>query len=113
MLYESLDVWKRSRLLAIEVYKRLAGCRDFGFKDQITRSVLSVPSNIAEGFERDGARERRRFLEIAKGSMGEFKTQADIGIEVGLIPKDVGLSWLEESEQLVKMLAALMKRYEV
>jgi four helix bundle protein len=42
MLYENLDVWKRSRLMTIEVYRVLKDCRDYGFKDQITRSILSL-----------------------------------------------------------------------
>jgi four helix bundle protein len=109
MLYENLDVWKRSRLLTISVYKALSSCRDFGFKDQITRSALSVPSNIAEGCERLSNKERRRFLDIAKGSLGEFKTQADIGIAVGFVPEPIGRQWLAESDQLAKMLKGLIR----
>jgi len=51
MKYEDLEIWKKSRLLAIEVYKNTENLKDFGFKGQITRCALSVPSNIAEGFE--------------------------------------------------------------
>ncbi len=96
--------------MAIQVYRELSGCRDWGFKDQITRSVLSVPSNIAEGYQRGSLKDRKRFLEIAKGSLGEFKTQADIGAEVGLIPFEVGRMWIEESEQLSKMLGMLIQK---
>ena len=53
MRFEELDVWKRSSRLCVDIYKELANCRDFGFKDQITRCSLSVPSNIAEGFGRN------------------------------------------------------------
>ena len=76
MLYQNLLVWQRSRLLSIDVYKTLLTCRDYGFKDQITRSALSVPSNIAEGCERETIKERHRFISIAKGSMGEFNYEA-------------------------------------
>lgn len=107
MLYENLDVWKRSRQLSIDVYRQLSSCRDYGFKDQITRSALSVPSNIAEGFERSSIKERIRFIDIAKASMGEFKTQADIGREVGFIERSVASEWLDEAAQLSKMLAGL------
>ena len=64
--YEKLDIWKRSRALAIEVYRETKLLKDLGFKDQITRSALSVPSNIAEGFEKDYEREKVRYLAIAK-----------------------------------------------
>ena len=110
MLYEKLDVWKRSRALTIDVFKTLSHCRDFGFRDQITRSVLSVPSNIAEGCERVSIKERLRFFDIAKGSLGEFKTQADIGIETGLVNADTGYDWMLESRELALMLGAIIKR---
>ena len=48
MGFEQLDVWKRSSKLCTEIYKHFQHVNDFGFKDQITRSALSIPSNIAE-----------------------------------------------------------------
>jgi four helix bundle protein len=110
MLYEKLEVWQRSKDLAITVYRELANCRDFGFKDQITRSILSVPSNIAEGCERSSNIEKSRFLDIAKGSIGEFKTQSIIGIEIQYINKLKGKCWLDESEELSKMIASLTRK---
>jgi four helix bundle protein len=110
MLYEKLDVWKRSRSLTIEVYKLLENCRDYGFKDQITRSSLSVPSNIAEGCERESIKERVRFFDFAKGSLGEFVTQVDIGAEIGFIPKERALGLIKEGKQLSKMLHSLMTK---
>jgi len=113
MLYEKLEVWKRSRLLSIAVYREMAACRDFGFKDQITRSALSVPSNIAEGCERISIKERIRFIDIAKASLGEFKTQADIGSEVGFISREAGRVWLDEASQLSRMLAGLIQTLKI
>jgi four helix bundle protein len=78
---ENLDVWKRSCCLSVELYKLPSDCRDFGFRDQVTRSALSVPSNIAEGYERDPSREFSRFLKIAKGSCGELRTQLYISAQ--------------------------------
>lgn len=52
MNFEDLEVWKRAARLSSNLYKNLKDLRDFGFRDQITRSGLSIPSNIAEGFER-------------------------------------------------------------
>jgi len=110
MKYENLEIWKRSRTLAIEVYRTSLSFRDFGFKDQITRSALSIPSNIAEGFEKDYEKEKARFLSIAKGSAGEFKTQADIGVEVGFVEKEMGSKWMIEAEILSKMIGKLISR---
>jgi four helix bundle protein len=67
MLFENMDVWKRSRKMAIEVYRQTTDLKDYGFKDQITRSALSVPSNIAEGLERSSIPDKCRFLQYAKG----------------------------------------------
>jgi hypothetical protein len=53
MRFEDLDVWKHASRLCVEIYKGLKECRDSGFKDQITRTALSIPSNIAEGYERN------------------------------------------------------------
>jgi four helix bundle protein len=48
--------------LAIALYKSLEGCKDFGFRDQIQRSAVSIPSNIAEGFERNSNRSLFNFF---------------------------------------------------
>ena len=72
MSFEDLEVWKRSARLSADIYKTLANLKDFGFKDQITRSGLSIPSNIAEGAERESIKEFINFLSYAKGSAGEL-----------------------------------------
>lgn len=79
MGFKQLDVWRRSLKLSISIYKELSTLKDFGFKDQITRSSLSVPSNIAEGYGRGTNKELIRFLFIAKGSCYELETQILIG----------------------------------
>ena len=110
MQYENMDVWLRSRNLAVDVYKTLSVLSDFGFKSQITRAILSVPSNIAEGCERLSLKEKVRFLDFAKGSIGEFKTQVDIGIEIGYIDPQLGANWMDEAEQISKILGALIRK---
>ena len=71
MRFEDLDVWERSSRLCVELYKELASSKDFGFKDQLTRCSLSVPSNIAERFERDTDKDSNKFFYYAKGSCAE------------------------------------------
>ncbi|MBK5915556.1 four helix bundle protein [Rhodocyclus purpureus] len=109
MKCERLEVWRVSARLAADVYRQLADLRDFGFKDQITRAALSIPSNIAEGMEKESKREQLRFLEIAKGSAAEFATQTWIGIDIGYIPKETGKDWIQRSYQLLGMLTNLSK----
>ena len=69
--FEKLLVWRRAHALSIEVYVLLSACKDWGFKDQITRAANSIADNIAEGSERNGAPEFRQFLSYAKGSAGK------------------------------------------
>ncbi len=111
MRCERLDVWKRSCRLSVEVYRYFAECKDFGFKDQITRSSLSVASNIAEGIEKESNKEKVRFIEIARGSTAELITQIYIGIEIGYIEKAVGLQWIKEINEIARMLIGLKRNY--
>ena len=111
MKCERLDVWKRACRLSVEVYKALRDLRDFGFKDQITRSSLSIASNIAEGIEKESALEKARYLEISRGSIAEFITQSYIGIEIGYIERSLGLNWVKEADELSRMIMGLKKNY--
>lgn len=108
MRFEKTEIWKRSKDLAVGVYKATRSLTDFGFRDQLTRSALSVSSNVAEGMERGSDKDLARFLTIARASCGEFKTQTIIGAEVGFIDENKARLWQNESEQLGKMLGAFI-----
>ncbi|WP_419532999.1 four helix bundle protein [Endozoicomonas sp.] len=110
MAYENLDVWKRSSRLCVDIYKTTAELKDYGFKDQLTRSALSIPSNLAEGLERQSNKEQKQFVSIARGSAAELKTQIYIGIEIGYIPKDKGQLWIREIKDITAMIQGLMKK---
>ncbi|WP_409299050.1 four helix bundle protein [Pseudomonas sp. KCJK8993] len=110
MDFEKLIVWQRSKALAVRIYKEFAQCGDFGFKDQITRSVLSVPSNIAEGMERRSNREKVHFLGIAKASCGELRTQILIAREIAYIANPLAENWIKETRELSKMLCGLINK---
>jgi len=109
MRFEDLEVWKRAARLSANIYIQLRDLRDFGFKDQITRSGLSIPSNIAEGFERESQKENITFLSYAKGSCGELRCQIYIGIDIEYIPQDVGKKWIQETIEISSMLSGLIK----
>ena len=109
MRFEDLEVWKRAARLSADIYKHLRNLKDYGFKDQITRSGLSIPSNIAEGFERESQKENITFLSYAKGSCGELRCQTYIGMDIEYIPKDVGRKWLQEAAEISAMLSGLIK----
>ncbi len=107
--FEQLAVWRRAARLSSDLYRGLKDLRDWGFRDQITRAGLSIPSNIAEGYERETNKDFLKFLHYAKGSAGELRTQIYIGIDIGYIDKPTGHQWLTEAKQISKMLAALIK----
>jgi four helix bundle protein len=107
--FEELEVWKRAARLSAEIYKNLVELKDYGFRDQITRAGLSIPSNIAEGYERESNKEIANFLNYAKGSAGELRTQIYIGIDIGYIERTQGKHWLTEAEEISKMLHALIR----
>jgi len=109
MKFEDLDVWKRAARLSANIYKELKELKDFGFKDQITRAGLSIPSNLAEGFERESPKECITFLSYARGSCGELRTQMYIGMEIGYISNNVGSAWIQETRDISSMLTGLMK----
>jgi four helix bundle protein len=110
MRFEDIEVWKKAARLSATLYVEFRDLRDFGFRDQITRSGLSIVSNIAEGYERDSEREFARFLRIAKGSCGELRAQIYIGMEAGYIDKNQGKKWLESCFEISRMLYGFIGR---
>src|SRR3989344_622995 len=70
---EEIKVWQESMNLVSKIYR--ISTLDYVLRDQMRRASISIPSNIAEGFERKSQNEFRRFLYIAKGSCGELRTQ--------------------------------------
>lgn len=88
--FEDIDAWQKARVLAKEIYSvtdREPFSKDFGLKNQIRRASISVLSNIAEGFERDGKKEFIQFLSVAKGSAGEVKAQLYVAMDQGYLTK--------------------------
>jgi four helix bundle protein len=107
--FENLEVWKSGCRVAVRIYEILKTCKDYGLKDQMTRAAVSVPSNIAEGAERDSKLEFIRFLHIAKGSAAELRTQVYIARQIGAIDEDIQKELVEELKTLSAMLHGLMK----
>ena len=86
--YQNLEVWKKSMKLVTDVYlqvKALPKEETYSLADQIRRSAVSIPSNIAEGSSRNSSKEFIQFLYIALGSACELETQLLIAKNVGYI----------------------------
>jgi len=102
--FEDLFIWKEAMRFSLEVYQLFRDSKDFGFRDQIQRASVSVPSNIAEGFERQTDKEFVQFLFIAKGSNGELRTQLYLAIELKYIEKKTGIEMIERAKKLSGMI---------
>ena len=107
--FERLDVWKRGCDLAVKTYEALRGSREYAFRDQMVRSSLSVPSNIAEGSERGTQADFARFLRISKGASGELRTQAYIADRLGIIKPTTARTIIEETREISSMLEGLIR----
>jgi len=107
--FEDLEVWKEGMRLAEKVYKSLKDCRDFGLRDQMQRAAISIPSNIAEGYERESNKEFIRYLFIANGSCGELRTQIYLCIRIGVLDEREAKQLLETTRKISAMLYNLIK----
>ena len=89
--FEDLIVWQKARELTRDIYKITKDgelSKDFGLRDQIRRSSVSVMSNVAEGFERGSRPEFHQFLVIAKGSCAELRSQLYVALDADYIDKE-------------------------
>jgi four helix bundle protein len=107
--FEDLEVWQRGCRLTVEVFKAFATCKNFSFRDQIQRSALSVPSNVAEGSERGSTKDFAHFLNIAKGSCGELRMQLYIARKLELLTRPAFDTLIKESKELSAMLEGLRR----
>lgn len=102
--YQALRVWQSAMDLACAVYrfaKRLPGEERFGLARQMRRAAVSVPSNIAEGYERPSRREYLHFLAIAQGSLAELESQALLAARLGYCPEAEARALLDNEADLV------------
>ena len=105
---EKLHIWQNAIELSLLVYSEFTNCQDFGFKNQITRSAVSIPSNIAEGYGRNGDKEFMRFLRIALGSTYELKTQIIIATKLNYLSVDSVSKLMNMVDQLIGMIINLI-----
>jgi len=109
--FEDLKVWQKSREINLQIYKlsnKGAFTKDFGLRDQIRRASVSVISNIAEGFERNGNKEFNQFLSIAKASAGEVRSQLYVAYDLEYISKEEFESVMSGLIEVSKMINGLM-----
>ena len=109
--FEELEIWQKARLLSQKTYpltfiNPIAG--DYRYKDQVRGSVGSVMDNIAEGFERGSKLEFINSLTIAKGEVGEYKSQLYRGLNNQYFTKELFEELYTLADELTKMITSFV-----
>lgn len=109
--FEDLNIWRTSLRLTKQIYDLSARdkfAKDFGLRDQIRRAIVSVSSNIVEGFEKNNNNEFARFLRMSKGSVGEVRNQLYVAATIGYISDRDCKRVNGELEELAKQIGAFI-----
>ena len=110
--FRDLIVWQKARGLSVDVYKLTMTptfYRHRSLADQIIRSAISVPSNIAEGDERGSNKDSLRFLQIARGSLAELETQLSIAKDIGLILPATMFNLSKQIDDVARLIGGIIK----
>lgn len=111
--YKELIAWQKGIELVILVYKisgKFPKEELYGLVDQMKRSAVSVPSNIAEGFGRHSDNDFIRFLNISRGSLFEFQTQLEISLRLDFVKEDEYENLMQITIEIDKILNALISK---
>jgi four helix bundle protein len=110
--FEDIEAWKKARELTKKIYEITSQgelTRDYALKDQLRRAAISIMANIAEGFEREGNKEFKQFLAMAKGSVGEVKAQLYVALDASLIDSDNFTKIVALADETARLLAGFLK----
>jgi four helix bundle protein len=110
--FKELRVWQLAKDLAVRIYRLTqtqSFSKDYGLKDQIQRSAVSIPSNIAEGDNLDTDKQSTRHFYIARGSTAELRTQLIISAEIGYITSEEFELFDSDCDKISAMLTTLIK----
>lgn len=108
--FEELVVWQKSMKLVMELYRNCQEgllSKDWGLRDQMQRAAVSVPANIAEGYERDSKKELIHFLRIAKGSAGELRCLLRIASSLKYLDEEAANNLILNISEISRMLRAM------
>jgi len=111
--FKDLNIWMRSIKIVKEIYqisKLFPKEEVYGLTNQVRRSAISIPSNIAEGFARFHNKEYRQFLFISLGSCAELSTQMIIALHLGYVENKKADQLLNEIDEISKMTMSLIKK---
>lgn len=112
MSHKNLDAWQKAMDMAELIYKvteSLPKEEQFGLISQMRRSVVSIPSNIAEGATRQSNKEYIQFLYISLGSASELETQILLCNRLGFMPNDQANKLIPKIENIIKVISGLIR----
>ena len=110
--FEDIEAWKKARELTKIIYEVTAQGKialDFSLRDQLRRASVSIMANIAEGFEREGNKEFRQFLAMAKGSVGEVKALLYVALDAGLTSSEQVHRIMALADEASRLLAGFLR----
>lgn len=111
--YRDLPVWQKAMQLVTKVYKTTSTFPDhekYALSSQLRRSVVSIPSNIAEGYGHQCASDYLRFLNMAIGSLYEMQTQLEIALSLEYVKKEWFDIVYEDSKEIERMLSGIIQK---
>ena len=110
--FEDNVAWQKARILTRDIYhvsQKGDFARDYGLSGQMQRAAVSIMSNIAEGYERGNPGDYHRFLQIAKASCGEFRSQLYVALDIGYISQIEFDDLYEKAVEISRILNGIMK----
>lgn len=108
--FEDILAWQKAKQLAVSIYELFKFSKDYSFRDQIQRAAVSIMNNIAEGFERRGDKELKKFLFISKGSCGELRSMLHLALELKYINQARFEIYYNDSLEISRMLSGFIKK---
>ena len=106
--FEDLIAWQRGQDLAVELFNTFNDLRDWTFRDQIWRAVISVSNNIAEGFDRGTDADFVRFLNIARASLHEVKSMVYLAERIRYIDASRKQQFIQQTEEISRIILGLI-----
>ena len=107
--FEDIIAWQKAQDLAVDIYRHFGELRDWGFRDQITKAVVSISNNIAEGFERGSDAEFIRFLNYSRTSGNEVKSMTYLAVRLGYINEAITQQLLKQINEVARLIYAFIQ----
>jgi len=110
--FKSLLVWQKSYALTIKIYKvteKFPKSEIYGLVSQMRRAAISVPANIAEGYERQYNKEYIQFLTVARGSLGELETYLLLAKDLKYITRGTFEELEQSRKEVIRLLQGLIR----